>query len=104
MADLAVATAALAACGIRLDPGTARPVDGGCIHAAWRLDGPDGPLFLKTNGESERWLLEAGAEGLAALREAGCLRVPEVRGVGAGDGVAWLALEWLELRPATPAS
>jgi len=104
VADLAVATAALAKCGLRLDPDTARPVGGGCIHSAWRLDGPDGPLFLKTNGESESWLLEAEADGLAALREAGCLRVPEVRGVGAGGGVAWLALEWLELRPATRAS
>jgi fructosamine-3-kinase len=104
VADLAVATAALAGCGIRLDPDTARAVGGGCIHSAWRLDGPDGPLFLKTNREDASWLLEAEADGLAALREAGCLRVPEVRGVGAGGGVAWLALEWLELRSATPAS
>jgi protein-ribulosamine 3-kinase len=102
--DLSAATAALAGHGLRLDPDTARPVSGGCIHSAWRVDGPDGPVFLKTNRAASGWLLEAEADGLAALRDAGCLRVPGVLGLGAGSGMAWLALEWLELRPTTPAT
>ena len=104
MPDLSAATAALAGHGLRLDPDTARPVSGGCIHPAWRVDGPDGPVFLKTNRAASGWLLEAEADGLAALRDAGCLRVPGVLGLGAGSGMAWLALEWLELRPTTPAT
>ena len=51
-----------------MDARSARPVGGGCIHAAWRLDGPDGPIFLKTNRADSHWLLEAEADGLAALR------------------------------------
>jgi protein-ribulosamine 3-kinase len=101
---LSPATAALATLGIRLDPATARRVGGGCIHAAWRLDGPDGPVFLKTNQAAAAWQLEAEADGLEALRQAGCLRVPAVLGVGMEEHAAWLALEWLDLRPATPAS
>ena len=104
MPDLSAATAALAGQGLRLDSDTARPVGGGCIHSAWRLDGPDGPVFLKTNRTASGWLLEAEADGLAALRDAACLRVPGVLGLGAGSGMAWLALEWLELRPPTPAT
>lgn len=50
------------------------------------------------------WLLESEADGLAALREAGCLRVPDVLGFGAAGGVSWLALEWLELRPSSAES
>jgi protein-ribulosamine 3-kinase len=102
--DLSAATAALARRGIRLDPGTARPVGGGCIHAAWRLDGPDGPVFLKTNRAASGWLLEAEADGLEALRTAACLRAPGVLGFGIEGSMAWLALEWLELRPTTPAT
>ena len=90
--------AALAGSGLGLDAASARPVGGGCIHQAWRLEGTDGPVFLKTNEAAAGWMLEAEADGLQALREAGPLRVPEVLGLGGGAGLAWLALEWLELR------
>jgi protein-ribulosamine 3-kinase len=104
VADASAAIAALSGHGLRLEPASARPVGGGCIHSAWRVDGPDGPVFLKTNRAAMAWLLEAEADGLAALHEAGCLRVPEVRGFGTAGGVSWLALEWLELCPASAAS
>lgn len=104
MTDLAGATDALAGLGIRLDPRSARPVAGGCIHSAWRMAGPDGPVFLKTSPAASAWMLEAEADGLLALRDAGCLRVPEVLGQGVAGDLAWLALEWLELRPVSAAS
>lgn len=104
MTDPAAATVALAERGLRLDPGTARPVGGGCIHSAWRLDGPDGPVFLKTGPPVSAWLLEAEADGLGALQDAGCLRVPGLLSVGTAEDVSWLALEWLDLRPATASS
>lgn len=102
--DLHAAGAALARLGIRVDPDSARSVGGGCIHGAWRLGGKDGPVFLKTSHASSAWLLEAEADGLAGLREAGFLRVPGVLCHGVVEDTAWLALEWLELRPATPRS
>jgi protein-ribulosamine 3-kinase len=104
MTDLSGPAAALAELGVRVTPATARPVGGGCIHDAWRLDGPVGPVFLKTGAESAAWLLAAEADGLAALQQAAVLRVPAVLGHGTAGGLAWLALEWLDLCPPTPAS
>lgn len=89
---------ALAAAGLAVEPGSARPVGGGCIHRAWRLETAAGPVFLKTNAAAAEWMLAAEADGLAGLAEAGALRVPTVLGHGVAAGLAWLALEWLELR------
>jgi protein-ribulosamine 3-kinase len=101
---LIAAASALASLQIQVDPATARPVRGGCIHAAWRVDGRDGPVFLKTARAASSWQLDAEADGLHALRDAGFLRVPAVLGVGGEGDAAWLALEWLDLRPVDPAS
>ena len=44
------------------------PVGGGCIHSAWCLrTAGEGRLFVKTNRADRLPLLEAEAEGLAAL-------------------------------------
>jgi protein-ribulosamine 3-kinase len=102
--ELSAAISVLAARGIRLDPGSRRPVGGGCIHAAWRLDGPDGPVFLKTSTAEAAWMLRAEADGLEALDEAGHLRVPRVLGLASEGDPGWLALEWFDLRTTTPAS
>lgn len=104
MADPAALGEALSAHGLAVDVAGARPVGGGCIHGAWRLDGPSGPVFLKTNRAVAAWMLEAEADGLKALRDAGCIRVPDVLAHGIDAGIAWLALEWLALGPPTPAS
>ena len=104
MPELSAPVAGLAARGIALDAATAQAVSGGCIHSAWRLDGPGGPVFLKTNKAASAWLLEAEADGLEGLRRAGALRIPAVLGCGVDGGCAWLALEWLELRAPTRAS
>ena len=95
---------ALGAAGLELDPGSARPVGGGCIHHAWRVAGRAGAVFLKTNAADAGWMLQAEADGLAALAAAGALRVPAVLGCGEDAGLAWLALEWLELRAPAPAT
>jgi fructosamine-3-kinase len=94
--------AALGAAGLELEPGSARPVGGGCIHHAWRVESSAGPVFLKTNAADAGWMLAAEADGLAALAAAGALRVPAVLGCGEAEGSAWLALEWLELRAPSP--
>jgi len=104
LTELGTVVAALGEAGFALDPSSARPVGGGCIHAATRLDGADGPLFLKTCPAASGWQLEAEADGLAGLHEAGFLRVPAVLAGGTANSTSWLALEWLELRSPTARS
>ncbi len=82
----------------------ARPVGGGCIHPALRLELADGPAFLKHAADAPAGLFGVEARGLEALRAAAddALRVPAVLGWGEGvdGGPAWLLLEWLE--PSAP--
>jgi fructosamine-3-kinase len=78
-----------------------RPVGGGCIHRAWELRLADGRrLFAKTNGAALLPVLEAEADGLAALHQAADgLRIPQPLALGQAAGEAVLVLEWLELEP-----
>jgi fructosamine-3-kinase len=82
----------------------ARPVGGGCINRALRLELGNGRAFLKYNPEAPHGFFAAEARGLDALRAAaaGDLRVPEVldfRDAEAAAGPAWLLLEWVEPGP-----
>ena len=77
------------------------PVGGGCIHAALCLEGINAQgrarYFAKVNEASRAPMFEAEAGGLAALREAGAVRVPSVVTRGDDGDEAWLVLEWLDL-------
>ena len=85
------------------------PVGGGSIHSAWclELEGPaGGRLFAKTNAASALPLLEAEAEGLAALASAAAgtaLVVPQPLALGLAGDRAVLVLPWLEAQPAAAA-
>ena len=82
-----------------------QPVGGGCIHRAWRLRletrGPGSTcLFAKTNRPEALPLLEAEADGLAALAaaaEGSGLVVPQPLALGQVGGEAVLVLPWLDL-------
>jgi fructosamine-3-kinase len=80
-------------------PDASRPLGGGCIHDARRLDLADGRrVFVKSARGDKSALLVAEARGLALLVPH--IRVPRILAEGcAGDGTRWLALEWLDLRP-----
>jgi protein-ribulosamine 3-kinase len=84
------------------------PVAGGGIHRAWRLDGRDGnaavTCFAKVSEASFEAMFAAEADGLAALRQAGALRVPRTITQGANDDESWLVLEWLVLVALGPRS
>ena len=84
------------------------PVGGGCIHEALRLEGrtPVGSrvFFAKVNEAQKAPLFASEADGLAALREAHALRVPETVTQGESGERAWLVLEWLDLVPLDAAS
>lgn len=75
--------------------GTPQPVAGGCIHRCYRW----GSVFLKINDPGQAANFAAEARGLAALAATATIRVPEVIGRGLAGGHAFLALEFLELRP-----
>jgi protein-ribulosamine 3-kinase len=94
----ACAAAIRAARGEAFRIASVRPVSGGCIDAAWRIEGAGMPFFVKTgNGCADRFAAEA--DGLAALARCSALAVPGVVAIGAGDGSDFLVLEWLEIVP-----
>lgn len=99
----ALAEAVAAACGLSLKAASLRPVGGGSINTAARLESDAGPVFLKTNRPDGFEMFAAEAEGLAELAAAGAVRVPRVFGAGVDAGRAWLLLEYLELGPADAA-
>lgn len=61
-------------------------------------------VFVKRLPVAERWRLEAEADGLARLAQAGAIRVPRLLGQGATGSEAFLEIEWLDLRPPDGAS
>ncbi len=99
--ERAVAAAWAARLGRDVRIAAATAVGGGCISPAVRLESGAGDVaFLKWGvADTPAGLFTAEARGLAALRAAGAVRVPEVLGVG-DDDAGWLLLEWLE--PALP--
>jgi fructosamine-3-kinase len=83
-------------------PAQVRPLHGGDINQAARVDLADGrAVFVKSNPGAPDGLFEAEASGLAWLAEAKALRVPAVLGTGEPGGPRFLALEYLE--PGRPA-
>jgi fructosamine-3-kinase len=86
-------------------PAPAAAVGGGCIGAAWRWPlGSGSQAFVKTVPAASAALLDAEAAGLAELESAGAIRVPRRLAQGVAGAHAWLALEWLDLEPPSPAS
>ncbi|MGC4080339.1 MAG: fructosamine kinase family protein [Rubrivivax sp.] len=64
----------------------------------WRADGAGAALFVKTLPAAQADTLQAEADGLQALAATATVRVPAVAGCWIADGLALLALEWLDLR------
>ena len=73
------------------------PVSGGCIHRCYRAQRDGRAVFLKLNEARFADAFAAEADGLAALRAAGC-RAPEPIALGSAGANAYLVLEFLELR------
>ncbi|WP_341930035.1 fructosamine kinase family protein [Methyloversatilis discipulorum] len=71
----------------------------GRTRRALRIDTGDAPLFVKLLPADRAEVFAAEMEGLALLRDTGCFRVPAARSSGTAGDVAWLALEWLDLKP-----
>ena len=73
-------------------------VGGGDINQAARVTTARASYFVKWHNAAPPRFFEAEADGLRRLREAKCLRVPEVIGgrAASGDCPAFLVLEWLD--------
>lgn len=85
---------------------SARPVGGGCVSPALRLELDGRTAFLKYDEEAIPGLFTAEARALRELRAAADgLRVPEVLALhdaaatGHAGEPSWLLLEWLEPAP-----
>jgi protein-ribulosamine 3-kinase len=75
------------------------PLGGGCISAAYRLEGADVAYFVKLNRRERACMFEAEACGLAEMVATASLRVPRPICHGAADDQAYLVLENLPLGP-----
>ena len=75
-------------------------VSGGSIHRCYRWRCGDTLLFVKVADVGGGAGLEAEAAGLLELAGAGAVRIPRVLARGRAGRSAFLALEWIESRPA----
>lgn len=71
---------------------------GGCINAAYRLEGEGRSFFVKLNRPSLLSMFEAEVDGLRAMAETATVRVPEPVCCGVAGDQAYLAMECLDLR------
>jgi protein-ribulosamine 3-kinase len=74
------------------------------IAGAQRLTFERGELFLKLLAIEHAARLAEEAFALERLRKTGAVRVPEIIAHGVAGGEAYLALEWLTLRPLNEAA
>jgi fructosamine-3-kinase len=75
----------------------AQAVSGGCIHRCYRASLKGRRVFLKTNDARFADAFAAEADGLVALRAAGC-RAPEPLSHGSVGPESYLLMEYLELK------
>ena len=75
-------------------------VSGGSIHRCYRWQCGEARLFVKVAQQGGVAGLQAEAAGLQELAAAHAVRIPRVLARGAAGRGAFLALEWIESRPA----
>ena len=95
----AIETAIRQAIGNDFLVGALTPVQGGSIHACYRVDGGGERYFAKVGGFACAPMFEAEADGLAALRDTHTFHVPKRLFCGQIDESACLILEHLDLQP-----
>ena len=91
------AAALATALGREVAPAPETTVHGGSINDCFRWQTGQGPVFVKRALLARSELFDAEADGLARLRQAGSLWVPETLALGSTDDEAFLVLEWLDL-------
>jgi len=80
---------------------TVRPLGGGCIHQAHRMETPERTYFIKWNRPDQWDNFRVEQKGLESLDETNTVRIPEVVMLGKTNQHAFLMLEFVESgRPA----
>jgi len=75
-----------------------RPLSGGDIHQAWRLDTNQGSWFIKINHTSAIAMFASEAEALKQIQASQTIRCPQVMAFGQTEHQAWLLLEYIDLQ------
>ncbi len=96
----AVAREIAAQLGADCAPEPQSGVSGGSINRSYRWVCGETTLFVKVADHDGGAGLDAEAAGLQALADARAARVPRVLARGRAGAAAFLALEWIESRPA----
>ena len=92
-----IASAVAEATGEDFAPGAPRSLGGGCINAAYRLEGEGASYFVKVNRAAGLEMFEAEADGLREMGAAPGLRIPRPVCTGSAAGQAYLVMEYLPL-------
>lgn len=74
------------------------PGGGSSLNAIASLSLAGRRFFVKTNDAHYAPMLEAEADGLAAIARTKAIRVPAPVAVGVAGGLAYLVLDWIEFR------
>jgi len=82
----------------------AKPLTGGDINAAYRLQAENVSFFVKLNNPARLAMFEAEAAGLEALALTQSIRVPKLIACGKTADHAFLVLEYIELKKLNPRS
>lgn len=93
----ALAAAVGAATGQHFSVDSERPVSGGCINRAFRIEGGGREYFVKLNEPRAAEMFAAEAEALQALRSTESVRVPAPICHGRTNAFSYLVMEYLEL-------
>lgn len=92
------------ALGCEVAASSQRQVAGGSINTCSRFDSARGPIFVKHGSAKCLTMFQAEAAGLQELASARAVRIPNVLAISEREGVAFLALEWIELGHPTASS
>lgn len=79
-------------------------VGGGCINAAYKIDGLTTSYFVKVNSADSVAMFEAEADGLREIFATQVVKVPRPVTTGATQTSSFLVLEWLNLGRSKSAS
>lgn len=72
-------------------------IGGNAFASAWSLALGSLRFFVKLTGDANHFMLAAEADALRAIARTAAVRVPRVIANGRTAGVAFLALEWLDI-------
>lgn len=73
-----------------------RPVGGGCINEAYRIEGDARVFFVKLNAAGSLSMFEAEMAGLQELASTGAVRVPRPLCCGRSAARSYLVMEYIE--------